>query len=319
MRARTEVLLAVGGLLLVQLTTTFGAIALFDRMNPAIAHIVDENSDPVEANASSTFLHDMRARDQQARDLGTGGAWAMAFLGGLSLMLAIGVFRRFDRRLLGPLKALDRATRAVARGDHFRRCQIEAAPLELSRIADSVNQVLDRQGSSGSPRADEVATRSEGEKPTRIDRAALLALLDSQPQAALLVENDGRVVAASSGAMARLEVDDQGYLRAALVAAAGGADVPEVERRLALKRDEGSVLWLRDDSPESGDAIESKSPVESEDDVQHEAGDSEVDGQPEHVAEGGDQGVAGDGGVEPEASDGQGQDGSEGRPEGDHA
>ncbi len=303
MRARTELWLAIGGLVLLQLATTFGAIGLFERMDPAIAQVLTEET-PDGVSATS----DMAARPEGAigeRRLelhrllieAEAGAWAMAILGGLSLLLAFFVSRRIDRRLIAPLSELDRATRAAARGERFRRCHIEDAPLEVSRVADSINQLMDR--------GDEDTTHAEAARVARIDRAALLALLDAEAEAAVVVDEDGAIVAMSRSAMARLDHDTEGEFAADSRRALRGEDASWVARRLALGSGRGSLLWLR--------------AATSEHRLEHESGDREVDGQAEHVADGGDQRVARDRGIEPDTAREQGQDGTDGGSEGDDA
>jgi hypothetical protein len=301
MRARTEVWLAIGGLVVLQLATTFGAIGLFERMDPSIAQVLTEESDvPVvdgeEDGASDSSVIERRRELHRLLVEAEAGAWAMALLGGLSLLLALFVSRRIDRRLIAPLSELDRSTRAAVRGERFRRCYVEDAPLEVRRVADSINQLMDH--------AERDEGRAEAAELARIDRAALLALLDDEGEAALVVDHEGKVVAMSRRAMTRWDADAE-EVAADLLRAARGEDAIRVARRLSLADGKGCLIWLKPDA--------------SEDALEHEAGHGEVDGEAEHVAERSDQGVAGDGGVEPDAAGEQGQDGADGRSEGHDA
>lgn len=290
MGARAELTVVVLGLLALQLLTSFAAIGLFDRMSPAIAHIVERDG---SAPSAEDQLAQMRRRDAEARRLVNAGAWAIVTLGAASVLVAIFLLRRIERRVFAPLVELDRATRAAAEGDAFRRCRLDEAPLEIVHTANAINELLDRRVEAEAA----LDVRGDRDISARVDRRALLMLLDRDPRPCALVDADGGLLATNRPADALF--DRQIGLRGAL-AAAGGEHARVVE---SCSLDEAGALlvWL------------------SEDRVQDEGGDGEVDAQAEHVAERGDERVARDGGVEAHAPDEQGQDGSEGGPEGDHA
>jgi methyl-accepting chemotaxis protein len=86
----------------------------------------------------------MRRADEQAKQLGIGGAWAMVFLTCLALGVSWAVLRRLRQRLITPLLELSTTLDAASRGDRHRRCRTMHAPAELARIMAAVNALLDQ-------------------------------------------------------------------------------------------------------------------------------------------------------------------------------
>ncbi|MCA9557013.1 MAG: hypothetical protein KC583_00505, partial [Myxococcales bacterium] len=85
----------------------------------------------------------MREQDQRAKQLATGGAWAVVALAGLALFLAVLQVRRANRRLVAPIDALYAVARAVQAGNDLRRCSIVDMPVELAAVATTLNELLD--------------------------------------------------------------------------------------------------------------------------------------------------------------------------------
>lgn len=104
--------------------------------------------------------------DEEARRLGSAGAWAAVLLGFLSFVLSLLVVVRLQRSFVGPLLELSEVMARVHRGDHWRRCHAKAAPREVVRVMEAVNQLLDERvqrerardapGSEGAGAPDEV-------------------------------------------------------------------------------------------------------------------------------------------------------------------
>ena len=134
----------------------------------------------------------MREADQAARRLGLAGAWTAVLLGVTSFALSVTVSRRLTRRIDLPLYEMESALNSVRQGDTFRRVSIADSPVEVLRIADGVNALLD----AGMVRT--TRTTIHAIEPVR---AALLKLLDQRPNATMLVDEDGTVVAANQAAL----------------------------------------------------------------------------------------------------------------------
>lgn len=134
----------------------------------------------------------MRDADHAARRLGLAGAWTAMLLGAVSFALSVAVSRRLTRRIDLPLYEMEEALNAVRKGDTFRRVSITDSPVEVLRIADSVNALLDNN-----------MVRSTRTTIHAVDpvRAGLLALMDERPRPCVLIDEDGTVVAANKAAL----------------------------------------------------------------------------------------------------------------------
>lgn len=81
--------------------------------------------------------------NDEAKRLGNAGAWSavsVGFLGFGAGLLALG---RIVTRFIKPLEDLDGVLRAAREGDTKRRCVAHQGPVELRRMAQAVNVVLD--------------------------------------------------------------------------------------------------------------------------------------------------------------------------------
>jgi hypothetical protein len=178
MTVRWEIKLAVFSLVAVQVVTSFGAIAL-----------LGSHAGGAAAEA---------------------GAWAMVLLALIGLGASAVVLRRLVTRVAVPVDRIEDALAGFGRGDGFRRCRLDAAPAELTRIAASISTLID--------------SRSAGEEDPRevaaADRAALLHFLDGMAAPAIVVSRRGIPTAGSASALARLETDPTGALKRALEATA---------------------------------------------------------------------------------------------------
>lgn len=156
----------------------------------------------------------MEALDTQARFLGRAGAWTSAMLGVGGFLLSIVVYRRVRARLEAPQLGLYELLEQVRAGDRRRRADANHGPFETRRIAETVNQLLDR--------VEELQRRPEGE---RQDRRVLNALLDRMTEPAWVLDGAGQLLATNA---AGLKVwDEPGPVRIALsVAIRDGANPP---------------------------------------------------------------------------------------------
>jgi hypothetical protein len=168
-----------------------GERPLLDRIASATPGM---DTDPVARNEVVVALHEladlnrrsMQVTAEDARGHAARGAWAVSLLGLVSFAVGVMVFRRIDARLVAPIVEVDAALVAARAGDHHRRCVHLDGPLEVGRISDNLNWVLDCGVSSEPPPAS-----TDG-------RATLLALLDRLPHPALVAGPGGVVVATNN-------------------------------------------------------------------------------------------------------------------------
>ncbi len=131
----------------------------------------------------------MNAINREAQRLGTAGAWAAVFVGSFSFWISLLVMRRMDRRILQPIFDLYQVLQDVRAGNQHRRSRQLDAPLEIRRVCEAVNHLLDhRFDATGKAPADDR---------TKL-RTALLALLERESAPTILFDNDGRCLAANS-------------------------------------------------------------------------------------------------------------------------
>ncbi len=272
MRIRTEVLLGVSILVLLQVLTAFGAIGLLSRMSPAVERILEENvfsnqaadeilamlalseSDPLPASperfqdalqrlrrnvteaaeipvietireswnraaagdrearkvAVDSLLKlvainqdAMRVADEEAKRLGSAGAWAAVFLALAGFAVSVLVVLRLRQRVLAPLEDLSSTLEAARHGNHHRRCHHWRAPAEVRTALSEVNKLLDRQ------QAQRVAAAGSGSSQ---ERAVALFLMDQQEAPAFVVGPGGEIVLANRSGLDQLG-QDTGELR----------------------------------------------------------------------------------------------------------
>jgi hypothetical protein len=245
-------------LLVLQVITSLAAIAVLERMSPAIGHILADNEVSVEAvevmlatlhdptptertrarffealraaednvteaeetalletirrDVSSVLAGDAAARlrvatelealgrvnraamhraDADAKRLGLAGQWAAALLALLGIVGSVAVLRNARRTLLAPLFEVYRVLEARRVGDRRARCASSLGG-ELGIIADGVNGLLDAVDAK--PAAGERASET-------VLGVALCALLDADGSARAILDQHGKVVAASRSAL----------------------------------------------------------------------------------------------------------------------
>jgi hypothetical protein len=172
----------------------------------------------------------MQAQDADARALGLAGAWAAAALGLGGLGLGVLVRRRLARDVEAPLAEVDAALTASRGGDPHRRAGIRPdRPLELARIAQGVNDLLDRRQPEATRRALRMATA---------DRAVVLYLLDREPRGMVVIDGAGELMAANQAANELLSGPGGQRLRAALL------NVPSGGRPDGWNLEKVGSVWL---------------------------------------------------------------------------
>ncbi|MCB9665677.1 MAG: hypothetical protein H6732_16330 [Alphaproteobacteria bacterium] len=178
----------------------------------------------------------MQRQDDRAQRLGRAGAWAAVLAGLLGFALSVRAYRQIRDRLVGPFLEVDATLSAWRAGDPHRRCLPLEGPLEVRRVAQHLNQILDRHDED----------RARHTTPAHTERPALLALLDRQDHAIVVVGRAGEVVAANTRAHALEGPESAGVIAAAV---AGGKEVPgwhvtEVDRGWLAER--GAVVEEED-------------------------------------------------------------------------
>lgn len=133
----------------------------------------------------------MHRTDEDVRQLGLAGRWALAALALLGLLGSALALREVRRRLLAPLTELLAVLRARRSGDRLRR-YVQDRETELSRVLAQVNDLMDA--------VDREAPLERGAGPTEV-RAALGALLDRLGGARAVVDEAGELVAMSTETM----------------------------------------------------------------------------------------------------------------------
>lgn len=146
--------------------------------------------------------------DQEAQRLGAAGAWAAALLGGAGLVLGAVVVRLQLKRVVLPVLDLQGTVEAFRQGDRHRRTNRSATPAEFQEVGRLLDELIDR---ALAPRRATGAGAEQG-----LERAALLLMLDRAPHPALVIDAQGRPLAAGQAALDRLHAEEGAELRASL-------------------------------------------------------------------------------------------------------
>lgn len=184
----------------------------------------------------------MREVDAEARRLGNAGAWSAVFLAFFSFLLSLGVVSRLRRRVIVPMVEMYDVLEAVRRGDLFRRCRANEGPIEIKRLAASINLLLD----GGLTDAPVETSTSSGDAV----RTALALLLEERPVPTVVVDARGNIVATNGPALDALNASDGPDLRKSI------ARLPEINEEeasaedvrfeaVALPGDDGWLLSFR--------------------------------------------------------------------------
>lgn len=126
----------------------------------------------------------MQTATDRASTVGRTGAWTAAVLGLLSMVAAIGMGRRLERRVLGPIESTAAAVQAIEDGDRHRRCPVHG-PSEIMAIGRGIEALRERP----------LLTSAHDER--HAERQLLLALLDAEPGVVILLDDRGAVLHAN--------------------------------------------------------------------------------------------------------------------------
>ncbi|MCA9727150.1 MAG: hypothetical protein KC729_05655 [Candidatus Eisenbacteria bacterium] len=154
----------------------------------ALGVIVGQISDLVRINRQA-----MRDVDSEARRLGSAGAWSAVFLAFFSFLLTLWGVRRLRRRVIAPMVDIYDVLESVRRGDVHRRCRANAGPVEIQRLASSINLLLDGGMEGLRP--------EEEDRPVDAARGALVMMLEERSAPTILVDAEGNIVATNSSAL----------------------------------------------------------------------------------------------------------------------
>lgn len=161
----------------------------------------------------------MLAANASAKRLGTAGAWALVFLGLIGLVFSIMIMRRARLKLIHPVYELGAVLEACSRGDQHRRFNPASASREFQEVAEVVNTLV----------AEHFAERERGwEVAAKLDRVALLRLLDGETEAVVVCDGNGALAAANEAALEQLGGPTGKQLREALARVCAGEAVDGV-------------------------------------------------------------------------------------------
>lgn len=158
--------------------------------------------------------------DREARRLGAAGAWTAAFIAAASFLLSILATRRLRNRILQPLVELHGVLSDVRSGEGRRRCRELEGPIEVRRVLESVNHLLDHGAPAG-------RRNGSGGDMLPLFRGALLRILDQRVKPTVLVDAQGSIEAANAAALDLLGHDGEGAWKkrlARLTEEGGAAD-----------------------------------------------------------------------------------------------
>lgn len=122
------------------------------HLAPMLAGELDARARFIEATQELSEINRraVKTADADARRLGNAGAWAAVFVGVTSLILSIMLIVRVQRRFVEPLVELHQVLEDTKDGNALRRCGTRDAPVEILKVAASVNRLLDeRIGAAG--------------------------------------------------------------------------------------------------------------------------------------------------------------------------
>jgi hypothetical protein len=134
-------------------------------------------------------MHDSNLR---AKRLGTAGAWVLVLLGLVGLGLSIMVMRRFQAKLIRPVYELGAVLEACAEGDRHRRFNPADASSEFREVAQVVNSLVGEHFGR---------LERDWEKVAKLDRTALLWLLDRRTEPTFVCSELGGILASNQAGL----------------------------------------------------------------------------------------------------------------------
>ncbi|MFV8754102.1 hypothetical protein ACNOYE_26450 [Nannocystaceae bacterium ST9] len=175
-------------------------------------------------------MHDSNLR---AKRLGTAGAWVLVLLGLIGLGLSIAVIRRFQAKLIRPVYELGAVLEACNEGDRHRRFNPADASSEFREVAQVVNALVGEHFGR---------IERDWEKVAKLDRSALLWLLDRRTEPTFVCGEGGAILASNHAGLDALRQHGGPELRDRIVRACKGEAV--VGLKVEPLRDVGWVCTL---------------------------------------------------------------------------
>lgn len=165
----------------------------------------------------------------EAQRLGAGGAWALALLGMLGVLVAGFVRRRLYRRVVAPLDELTRVLLAADAGDSLQRCATRGPFARQHRALVSLNRALDAAAER----------RAQPSGNGRLPPEIVPWLLDATGAPLALLDTRGEVVSTSRSTLELLAGEQGPRLREAMGRVARGLPDDQVT---SMRRSESWVL-----------------------------------------------------------------------------
>ena len=170
----------------------------------------------------------MGAVDREAQRLGSAGAWAAVAMAVFVFVISSMVIVRLRRRIVQPLEEVQNVLQAAHRGDRYRRCQLARGPIEIRRVLNGVNHLLDEYSRC-------VTEEHHAAGAPEVERSALGYFLEREREGTIVVDSRGEVVAANTVGLGTLAQDADGAVkrRWAQLAAGAAQDAGSGEVRLS--------------------------------------------------------------------------------------
>lgn len=156
----------------------------------------------------------------RAKRLGTAGAWAVVFLGLVGVVCSIALLRRARSKLINPVYEIGAVLEACRAGDIHRRFKPVGASTEFHEIAEVVNLLVSERSA---------ARERDWEPSARLDRVALLRLLDRDSDPSFVCDASGAIAAANEAALDMLGGPAGAELREAIARVCSGEAVVGIE------------------------------------------------------------------------------------------
>jgi PAS domain-containing protein len=157
--------------------------------------------------------------NSRAKRLGTAGAWALVFLGLIGVVCSLALMRRARVKLINPVYEIGAVLDACRAGDIHRRFNPSGASAEFREIAEVVNLLVSEHFSAREYGWDPIA---------KLDRVALLRLLDQASDPTFVCDASGTIAAANEAALEVLSGPAGVELRDAVARVSRGEAVEEI-------------------------------------------------------------------------------------------
>jgi hypothetical protein len=136
--------------------------------------------------------------DQEARRLGTAGAWTAVFLGLFGFVTGLVVLMRVRQRLLDPLMHVKTVLASAIEGSGNRRCTVTSSAPDVAFVMRAVNELLDKYSRRNLPTTGDLDH-------CHASQTVLAWCLDRSDGAQVVVDGTGSIISASRAALEILE------------------------------------------------------------------------------------------------------------------